>query len=82
MVRGVSGVMGVTDLCRDLGREFEGEIQIKTDAIAAIGIASNREQPSGSNDIESHRVEFTHSSNFNSKPRTHGIATRIHKVER
>ena len=40
MVKGASGAIGATELCRDLGVEFDGKIKVKTDASAAIGIAS------------------------------------------
>jgi hypothetical protein len=40
LVKGVSGAIGATNLCQDLGTIVEGPIKAKTDANAAIGIAS------------------------------------------
>ncbi len=40
LVKGVSGAIGITNLCKDLGTIKEGPIRAKTDASAAIGIAS------------------------------------------
>ena len=40
LVKGVSGAIGITNLCKDLGTIMEGPIRAKTDASAAIGIAS------------------------------------------
>ena len=40
LVKGVSGAIGITNLCKDLGTNMEGPIRAKTDASAAIGIAN------------------------------------------
>jgi len=39
-VTGASGAIGVTSLCLDLGAITSGPIHVKTDASAAIGMAS------------------------------------------
>ena len=40
MVKGASVSLGIKALSEDLGRQYEGPIEIKTDASAAIGIAN------------------------------------------
>ena len=40
LVKGASGAIGTTNLCMNMGVYFDGPIKAKTDASAAIGIAS------------------------------------------